>query len=602
MGAPRVIFGRSTASGPEDWPLEGPESPSAGRVRRFVLAASSVVVGLAYLRIYFGVDFADEAFHVAVPYRYVLGARPFVDEINIAQQGPGLLLYPFVWAYYHLRGLDGLILFGRHLYFLFMLGVSATLFVALRALTRSRLLALPVALLALAFLPNGVPSLNYNSLGAGFFTAGSFLGLAYLFTHRRRELVLAGLGHGLAIFSYPPLFIATAVYAVALYVGAGRTRSAVLPYLGAAAIPVFGLVTAVASGGLANAHQLLSDSANYHAGRGGGPEKALSIVRDTLGNFQLAPFALAALVGAGLLLRRGRLWTGLALLAASAVLALPARPVPPELIGGSFQYATNLGLLAVPLIGLLWRHAFARRVLFLVWLPSFVAGWTTAWTTTGAGGHSAVGFFPAAIVATLLFALALRPAYERAKSTGAPRFAVAQSIVVFVPLAMFLLLQYGSAFHDDRPPFLRSQVKSGPYAGLFTTAETKRFLTSLTSSLRPVANSDCSILFYYNFPAGYLLTDGRPATVTAWLFDREPPRKLYSRRLLAHYDANGDREPDIIVKMMRIPYGIAHGAQRTGHPRYLPGDPVDGLTHQPQYARVATTSSYEIYARRARSC
>jgi hypothetical protein len=78
-----------------------------------------VIIGATYVRMYFGADFTDQAYYVAVPYRFVLGARPFIDETTPSQQSAGLLGYPFIWAYHALFGVSGIILFARHLHFLF---------------------------------------------------------------------------------------------------------------------------------------------------------------------------------------------------------------------------------------------------------------------------------------------------------------------------------------------------------------------------------------------------------------------------------------------------------------------------------------------------
>ena len=81
--------------------------------------ALATVAILTYVRLYFGVDFTDESFYAAVPYRFVLGARPLIDETNIVQQTPGVLLYPFVLLWNSVVGTDGIILYARHLHLVF---------------------------------------------------------------------------------------------------------------------------------------------------------------------------------------------------------------------------------------------------------------------------------------------------------------------------------------------------------------------------------------------------------------------------------------------------------------------------------------------------
>lgn len=80
----------------------------ASRTQVTLLAGLTVaVLALCYARLFFGVDFLDEAFYAAIPYRFVLGARPFVDELNISQTF-AFLTYPLVRLYVSLYSTNGL--------------------------------------------------------------------------------------------------------------------------------------------------------------------------------------------------------------------------------------------------------------------------------------------------------------------------------------------------------------------------------------------------------------------------------------------------------------------------------------------------------------
>jgi hypothetical protein len=129
------------------------------------------VIGLTYWRLYYGIDFTDESYYVAVPFRLVLGARPFVDETAVAQQLAAILIYPFVRAYYAVAGQTGIVLFLRHLQFLFSLTVALAVVFALRSVLETRRAVL-VGLAVVAFVPFNIHSLSYNTLGGGLFTAG----------------------------------------------------------------------------------------------------------------------------------------------------------------------------------------------------------------------------------------------------------------------------------------------------------------------------------------------------------------------------------------------------------------------------------------------
>src|SRR6266508_3245515 len=105
----------------------------------------------------------------------VRGAHVFVTETAVAQGFVGILVYPFVWAYYGLAGLTAIVLFVRHIHFLFSLAVALAVALSLREALETRRAAL-VAMTAVAFVPFNIHSLSYNTVGSGFFTAGCFLG------------------------------------------------------------------------------------------------------------------------------------------------------------------------------------------------------------------------------------------------------------------------------------------------------------------------------------------------------------------------------------------------------------------------------------------
>jgi hypothetical protein len=575
----------------EDDIFERPKRRS--RMQVVILSACALAALLAYVRLYFGVDLDDESFHIVVTYRYVLGARPFVDEVNLVDIGAGLLTYPFVSAYYHLIGLGGIVLFWRHLYFLFGVGMTTAVFFSLRTYIRNALIALPLSLLVLVFIPYNSASLHYNTFGNGFFTAGCFLGFAYLQNRRRHYLLLAGLTHGLAIFSYPTLALPVAVYGVAFYFLNGRRRSSIIEYSGVVAFFGIAWLAVLANDGLANARSMLKLSRSVAEGRDHGIDRALNIVRDTVTHFPLAPLAVVVIVGAVVLYqRRPRL--GVGLLAVLPLFALPVRPSDLVSSDATVHYVANLGLLAVPLFLFLRRHDLSRRLMIGIWIPAFVAGWTISWSTFDGGGHQGLGFFPAAIVATMLLILLVRAVSQSA--TAMRPTLVAPSLVCLVPLAVLVGLQLSSASLHDRSPFrLHSRIESGPYAGLVTGPETKALLTALPRDLKRTTSTRCTILFYYGFPAGYLLTKRPPLTNTAFLSDREVIKRIYGSRLRKYY-ANRRRLPDLAVRLTRLPY-LARG-----RPEYLPDDPIDALVLGPSYERVAATPAYGIYARRGGLC
>ena len=85
-------------------------------------------------RIGLGFDPQDEGFAVVVPWRWALGDRPFVDEMNLMQTA-GFLTYPFVKAYVWVTGgSEGIVLYLRQLYVLWVGIVTGLVFFGLKGL------------------------------------------------------------------------------------------------------------------------------------------------------------------------------------------------------------------------------------------------------------------------------------------------------------------------------------------------------------------------------------------------------------------------------------------------------------------------------------
>ena len=100
------------------------------------VAVALVAVAFTWRRLFLGTDLNDEGFYVALPYRMALGARPFVDEMTVLQTAQ-FFVYPFVKAYVWLRGGDvGIVLFTRHLYLVWTVGVSLLACLSLKRLLR----------------------------------------------------------------------------------------------------------------------------------------------------------------------------------------------------------------------------------------------------------------------------------------------------------------------------------------------------------------------------------------------------------------------------------------------------------------------------------
>lgn len=414
--------------------------------RRRLLAAAAIAVAVAVVavtwrRLFYGIDLQDEAFAVVTPWRWALGYRPFVDEMDLTMMGAALT-YPFVKAFALITGNDsgGLVLFMRHLYLLFMVGVAAAVFLLLRRLVRWEL-ALLVAAVNVGFVFWGIPDLTHNTVAAGLLTVGFTLGARLLVGGRDRRCALAaGLCHGLAVVAYPTLLFVMPFFAVFLAFALGRQATAVVAlrdwrhaadpepageptgaaawlavsaYTVAAALPValvglgsllFGLHNIVRSWGftMSGAHEL---------DQLGGAGKAVSVTWRLLAFIWTQPwFLLAAVAIYGVYRLRPRLGRALLVLLPPALLLAGDRP---RLEAAGFVLIYGLLTPYLYLFVPRARRWAGARLLIWVWPSALVAGAMTAYTSADGFAHAPAGLYPAVMVSGLFLAWALEGAGTR---------------------------------------------------------------------------------------------------------------------------------------------------------------------------------------------
>lgn len=114
----------------------------------------------------FGFADIDESLYLAIPYRFVQGDAPFVNEWNLSQFS-SILLVPLVKLYLFITGgTESIVLIFRYIYLFVNLFVSVFIYTCMKKY--SHIGAMAASLLFFVYAPFGIPALSYNSMGIIF--------------------------------------------------------------------------------------------------------------------------------------------------------------------------------------------------------------------------------------------------------------------------------------------------------------------------------------------------------------------------------------------------------------------------------------------------
>jgi hypothetical protein len=521
---------------------------SLSRALSILAVLTGLIVFLAMLyRAQFGIDFTDDSFYASLTNKLARGGTLFVDEFGVMQLGQ-LLVVPFAWVHRSLTGsTHGLILFLRCAYL-----VTALLLSLIPMLALKKEWGFPAAcligLLGVAYIPFNIIAFSYNTLGMQLLSAGLFLGyLTRTLTppYRTYSLFLVGILFGADILAYPTLIVPHVIFAV-IFLGFSRSwRDAWSLLLGWHIFPLL-VLGLLGFDGLAHLQQMLS----FHTANGIETSKFID-VWITLWDWYQCTIKLAiALLMLAIVLyfasSRARSW--------SLIAFVVLMPLPFMYCGytDSRFYVILFAFTAPLSFASSWRSQVARELFLMVWVPSAVGGYVTALTSYNGAHNMAIGIFPALVASVALLLSQIRQGAEPHDATE-PRFALMDALTSFaVPLflvGVFTLNSWRFAFCDSRLSDLTTRIEQGPFAKLYTSPERVELLSDMTQGLNTLAQSEDRVFFFYDFPAGYLLTDLHWASNCSWQSKITTPKWIGHHRALEHYWKDPNHQPTIIVKI-----------------------------------------------------
>lgn len=547
------------------------------------MALTTVAVAFAWRRLFLGVDLNDEGFYVAVPYRFALGARPFVDEMNLLQTA-AFFSFPFVKLFVWVTGgATGIVLFMRHLYLVWTVLVAGVAFIGLKRVVRWEE-ALLACLVCVTLVIATISDLSYNTLGAGLLVVAMGLGARSLVGGGRdRFLAGAGVACALAAFAYPSLFVALPVTAACLAVAAGkRRRRALGAFVAGAGATLAVEALLLSSFGVGNVLRCvryqLSDWGRLNSGAG--PARLWNLAAAVVGHLALFPLIVVGALAVFLAYRRWPLARVALVLAPLALL-----PFGEQIVSGGDGFAVIYGL-AAPYFYLFVAagdRAVATRLLVWGFLPALAAGLVTGYTSAAGWLQMDVGLLPAMVLSGVFLALALAP---RDGDGEALRKALPALGVACLAGILAVTIVYEYQFLPRAVPYAQLTVtlRGGPYAGIRATPARAAYLDQLRADLPRVASASDRLLIFYQVPAFYLFWPHRVATNSVWISSakgldvNDDPGPLPAATL-AYYAREGI-VPDVVVRVIDTAGLSPAELQR----RYCGGLPYKLVLVRPQYA------------------
>lgn len=563
-----------------------------------VIAVAAVLATL--LRLLYGADWIDETFYATAAYRFAMGGRPFITDIDVHQLA-ALLVAPYVKLHLLLFGGTTGLLLSLRLLWAALNGVAA--FAWYRALRRmiDWRLALLGAVTGFMIIPYMIPAPSFNTLHEIFGAIGIavILSAAYSKTRSPWPYVGAGVSFGIATVAYPSIVIA-AIVAVALLAVLSRSwRPFLLVAAGAGAVGVAIVLSLLPF--ISHVPTVLADLRSTASlfgwagtGQGGLLGKVLFSWWHVLQLMAFQPVLWLSLVIAALQVLRRRVPYWLSVLTvASLVFAFPAAP---EIRSLAFAI-TLLCCASVVLFSgtsaledgdpLKVRLLGVALVYGLCSATVCVATSSNGWYFLGIGAIPAV----APSIAVLL---------ERARTSHVPAAGRASVGVVELLLAGAVIASVGAAnatasYRELPPTQLSVFVTRGPHAGLITSPTNKLSSEMLWDALHayPVASSP--FFAYHDMPAAYLFTTATPSTPAYWTEPFDAMGAPHMTDVILSGLRDRATAPGFIVKNLGLPFKATLDSNNASH--YDPA--LDGVERfvEANYHEVTSTPTWALLKR-----
>jgi hypothetical protein len=481
---------------------------------------TTLVVSLILLRLFYGLDFTDESFYLAIPYQFTLGAIPFTHETNITQTS-GILLYPFIKLFTFLKkDTEGILLYARFL-FLIASGIFSYVLYRIFRSAFSSILSFFVSLLFLLFIPFNIPALSYNSFAAYFLT----LGLWSAWLSQREKPVwsaVSGLSLVFSCWVYPSFLI------IFLYIGIllllekqkkNKTAFLVSSFMGL----VFFSFLILCYGVKEFTHCIQVTSLLTRQ------DWSLSAFNEILNTWYISTGNKICVL----------FFTAFLFCSTHASSFYRLRKITILLFIIFFFFdpyfgenLTSLGYsIRLASFSCLWLVVSKRTdktsLLKYIIIPSLAAGLLNAKTSTNGLINAGIGCFPAALLSLLLMGEFLE---ERLSLKSRIIWAYSPFFIVLIFLLKGLFFE-NAFFREDPFSSLTHKVERGPAKGIWTSPPKERYAKLLFEEMSVLKDRPGKISIYY-LPYAYLMFPKRNGLSSIWTVGPPAIQSLLERSYL----------------------------------------------------------------------
>jgi len=541
---------------------------TAGKKTLLCVLVLAVFFLLLLWRVPFGYDWTDEEYYSVVGYRLLQGDRPLVDTWEV-HQFSGMLAAPVLGGYRLLNSgsMDGSVLFLRYFYVSFQFGVSLLAFFVLRKKSGD-ISALFAAAMLLGYSHYAINSYFYDSMA----TLYSVLSVLFLFIFEERErsgyvfAALSGICFALSVLAFPYVLLALPVYVVYWILCARRTRPQKRYLIGmgwffvgaaviAGAVVTFLLSRATISELLSGVRGMFSDPDHQRVNVPLILAQYINTIRVMYSPYSYGAAALVLLGGAYRLVKQTRAREILHFIGAVFTLMLIAGiTIHASTYNWPVYYRINMVAMGLALVApglFLLADAAKNRALLLYAVGCALSIAAQIGSNTRILASS--GMLLPASMATVLYLFDNRTAIfdihtENTLHTRMQTVIRLERLLVFsayVLTALFALSicahRITGVYRDESIPSLTATLDSGAAKGIRTTPESAKQHHDMVSAICDNAPDTGNLLVSYLFPEGYLLTNLRAATPSAYNM------RLDSEWLAAYYAANPERTPDMLA-------------------------------------------------------